>query len=319
MNIVFTICSSNYLSQALSLKSSFLKHNKETSFYIILADRKPNFINDEAIIEVEEIGIDSEIFKTLLTEYNIIEFNTAIKPFAFDYFMKSESPKKIIYLDPDILVYHSFDKLFNELGGNNFMLTPHLLNPIHDKSIYHLLLDTINTGTYNLGFLGLTINPTTIGFIDWWKEHLTHYGHNRILEGQFYDQKVMNLVPAFYEKVLVTRNPGRNIAEWNLHERNITKDDGVYYINSEVLEFFHFSGIKITDYQNNINRNKLLKSIDSPELKMLVEEYITENKTNNYEKLRNLDCFYTLQPNIHRASRKEIYLYKLKQWARLKK
>src|SRR5690554_4432392 len=220
MNIVFTICSSNYLSQALSLKSSFLKHNKETSFYIILADRKPNFINDEAIIEVEEIGIDSEIFKTLLTEYNIIEFNTAIKPFAFDFLVKSRKSNNIVYLDPDILVFQSFERLFIELNDYNFMLTPHILNPIKNKSFYKLLLDTINTGTFNLGFLGLNINETTIGFIEWWKSHLTHYGHNRILEGQFYDQKVMNLVPTFYEKVLVSRNPGRNIAEWNFHERS---------------------------------------------------------------------------------------------------
>ncbi|WP_109359725.1 glycosyltransferase family protein [Brumimicrobium oceani] len=298
---------------------SYLKHNKDAEFYIILADKKPEFIKDESIVEVENIGIIAEVFSTLLKEYNIIEFNTAIKPFAFDFLVKSRKPNNIVYLDPDILVYQSFDKLFNELEGNNFMLTPHILNPIKNKAIYHLLLATINTGTYNLGFLGLNINETTIGFIEWWKSHLTHYGHNRILEGQFYDQKVMNLVPAFYEKVLITRNSGRNIAEWNFHERSLSKKDEKYYVNSDLLEFFHFSGVKITSYEDNLGLNKLIRLADSVELKVLIENYISENKLNHYEKLRTIPCAYQLQPNIHRASKKEVYIYKIKKWLSSKK
>lgn len=319
MNITFTICSSNYLSQALSLKNSFIKFNPNSSFYIILSDRKPDFIVDEQIIEVENIGIDSKTWETLLSEYNIIEFNTAIKPFAFAYLIKNKQASKIVYLDPDILVFQSFDKLFSELEEANFMLTPHILNPIENETIYHILLNIINTGTFNLGFLGLNINAITSGFIEWWKKHLTTYGHNRIMEGQFYDQKVMNLIPAFYEKVLVSRNPGRNVAEWNLHERKITNENGVYQVNEDVLEFFHFSSVKITNYEDNLKRNQFLKLADSPILKSLIEQYILENKANQYEQLRYIPCAFQLQPNIHRASRKEVYVYKLKKWLGLRK
>ncbi|MEX1190556.1 MAG: hypothetical protein WEA99_01195 [Brumimicrobium sp.] len=319
MNIVFTICSSNYLSQALSLKGSFLKHNPDKAFYIVLADRKPEFINDKSIVEVKKIGIKLDVFDTLLAEYNIIEFNTAIKPFAFAYFMRNENPDNVVYLDPDILIYQSFNKLIDELNESDFILTPHLLKPIQNKELYHLMLDTINTGTYNLGFLGLHNSETTKGFIEWWQEHLTYYGHNRILEGQFYDQKVMNLIPGFYDNVLVSKSFGRNVAEWNLHERKISKKSGEFYINSELLEFFHFSGVKITNYEDNLNQNNLIKLADSPELKTLIEGYISLNKENHYERLKSLPCFFNLQPNIHRASRKEIYLHKIKKWLHLKR
>lgn len=319
MNVVFTICSNNYLSQALSLRESLKSTQKDIVLYIILADKKQDFYDDDLIIEVANIGIDMLVFETLLNEYNIIEFNTAIKPFAFYFLMQQKAASKIIYLDPDILVYHSLSTVWGELEENDFILTPHLLKPVENIELYHLLLGCINTGVYNLGFLAIRVNEVTKSFINWWKKHLTSFGHNDILNGQFYDQKVMNLLPAFFENVKISRHSGRNVAEWNLHERDLVFKDGSYYSNNVLLEFFHFSGVKISTYSQNILNNKLLEKSQSAVLKSLIEKYIEMNIHFRYKERINTPCYYQLQPNIHRASRKEIYLYKLKKWLTLKK
>jgi hypothetical protein len=63
------------------------------------------------------------------------------------------------------------------------------------------------------------------------------------LDGLFTDQKWMNLVPCFHDKgVLVSRNPGYNLAHWNMHARELRSIQGEYLVDGYPLVFFHFSG-----------------------------------------------------------------------------
>lgn len=311
MQTTFTICSSNYLSLALSLKESFLLHHPNCTFYIFLIDKKPDFILDNQVIEIEEIGIPNEIFKQLLENYNLIELNTSVKPFIIEYLFQKRNCKKIIYLDPDILVYHTFDSIWQQLDTYGFVLTPHIINPIISEDEYYLLLGTINTGVFNLGFFAVNMQTEeSQRLIKWWKEHLINYGHNAILNGEFYDQKVMNLLPIFSGKCLISKNFGMNVAEWNLHERKINKKNEQYTINDEPLLFFHFSSIKITSFEDNLKKNIRIQKNNSELLNELISNYINLNNKYQYDKLKLIPCHYKLKPNIHRASRLEIWKYK---------
>jgi glycosyltransferase involved in cell wall biosynthesis len=65
--------------------------------------------------------------------------------------------------------------------------------------------------------------------------------------GMFTDQRWVDLLSAFLPKLVVLRDPGYNIAYWNLHERTIRRtDDGWRVTFSDGTEcdlvFFHFSG-----------------------------------------------------------------------------
>lgn len=315
MKAIFTICSSNYLSQALSLKKSIADHCKDVLFVIILSDRTPTYLSDDqSIIEVEKLNIPMNEFQQLLDTYNIIEFNTALKPFAFEYINSELHADQIIYLDPDILVYQDLKSLFDALTNYDFIVTPHIIAPITNSKIDYLTLGTINTGIFNLGFFAASMNQEGKQFIAWWKNHLLKYGHNDILNGQFYDQKVINLLPIFSDKLLILKEPGYNVAEWNLHERALSKKDTVYYVNDKILYFFHFSSVKISNYTANLELNRQFKRDGSPVLKELIENYIHQNQLNGFEQLKSVPCHYILRPNIHRASRKEVYMFKLRQW-----
>jgi hypothetical protein len=108
MTLVFTLCSNNYLAQAINLGNSLLKYNPSYLFKIGLVDRKNNSIDYSAvpyeIIEVENIGIND--FEELYKKFNITELSTAVKPFYFHYFfLGGNAVTDVIYLDPDILVY----------------------------------------------------------------------------------------------------------------------------------------------------------------------------------------------------------------------
>ena len=88
MNTIFTICSNNYLAQAKTLGDSVLKYHPNHNFTIVLCDKLSQEIDYSAftnfnIIEAHNIGIDN--FEYMTKNYNIVELNTAIKPFVFDF------------------------------------------------------------------------------------------------------------------------------------------------------------------------------------------------------------------------------------------
>src|ERR1035437_5948390 len=111
MIIVFTLCSNNYLAQAITLGNSLLKHNPDYTFKIGLVDKINSQIDYGIIpfdiVAVENIGIT--VFDEMFKRYSITELNTAVKPFYFQHFFKIYNPGDIIiYLDPDILVFNPF-------------------------------------------------------------------------------------------------------------------------------------------------------------------------------------------------------------------
>jgi hypothetical protein len=70
------------------------------------------------------------------------------------------------------------------------------------------------------------------------------FGFNDVPFGTFVDQKWIDLVPAFFDKVCILKHPGCNIAYWNLHERTLSQGKDAILVNNQPLCFFHFSGVK---------------------------------------------------------------------------
>lgn len=270
MNLVFTLCSNNYLAQAICLGTSFLKYNHDYAFKIGLVDRKDEVINYNQIpfeqIEVEKIGIAS--FDEMIRQYSITELNTAVKPFYFKYFFDlNQAIDKIIYLDPDILVYGPFTELEKVLAEDAIVITPHFTTPINDDK-FQAENDFLNSGLYNLGFLAVKRSIESAGFLDWWADRLSHKAYINFAKGMFTDQLWINFVPLFFKNVKVLTHPGYNTAYWNLHERSLTEKNNNYFVNSTFpLIFFHFSGYDplkpyiLSKYQNRFtfeNRKDVL-------------------------------------------------------------
>jgi hypothetical protein len=313
MTIAFTICSNNYLAQAITLGHSLLTYNPGYIFKIGLVDKKDISIDYNSIpfeiVAVENIGIDE--WDKMILRYNIQELNTAVKPFFFNYFMDlAISCKKIIYLDPDILIYSSFSELENELETNDIVVTPHITVPINDDNV-PCENDILNTGLYNLGFMAIRISPNSKKMISWWADRLKNKGYNDVKNGMFTDQLWINFVPIFFEKVKLLIHPGYNMAYWNLQERTISVKEQSYFINDLFrLVFFHFSGFfptkpdQISKYQNRFTfseRNDILP---------LFQEYSELLGLNKYPYFQTFNCHYN---GIKEQNDEKIVLEKVKQ------
>ena len=88
-------------------------------------------------------------------KYEITELSTAVKPFFLEKLFTDLGADKVIYLDPDILVYRPLDQVIGLLDDHGVVLTPHILEPLADDK-NPSELDFLRVGTYNLGFLALS-------------------------------------------------------------------------------------------------------------------------------------------------------------------
>ncbi len=272
---LFTIISKNYISSARVLIKSFLKYHPEVKTFVLLADKIDGYFEPEKepfeVIEADSLGIKD--FDAFSFKYNIVEFNTAVKPFFFEYLFSHYGYKKIIYLDPDIVVFRPLAEIFESLDGFSIILTPHILSPLPDDGRSPRDIDMLKVGCFNLGFIGLSQTKNTGQFLSWWKDRLYDKCLQAPLSGYAVDQIWPSLVPCFFDDYYILRSPGYNVAYWNLHERTITQKQREYFINKTPLYFFHFSGFdpgnlnKISKYQNRFE----LKDI--PPLGELFEMY----------------------------------------------
>ena len=277
---VFTIASKNYLHHVRVLMDSIRKHHPEWRCFLLLADCVDNCFDPAAenfeIIEAKDLAIPE--FRRFAFQYSIMEFNTAVKPWAFEHLFEGYDVGRVIYFDPDIRLYRPLRELEEALDAHDIVLTPHLTQHLPDDGKYPSELDILRSGTHNLGFAALRRSEQTTQMLGWWQGRLLKDCRKAVAEGIFVDQKWIDLIPSLYPSYMLLRNPGYNVAYWNLHERPITRDqNGIVMAAGQPLAFFHFSGFDPvkSDVLSKHNTRYMLADVPS-ETQSLFEEYRQE-------------------------------------------
>lgn len=294
MNIAFTLCSINYLGQAQTLYNSLHKSNPGWKLIIGLVDKNVHHADLSSIkgeiLEVEELDIDG--FEEMVSTYSIVELITAVKPSYFIYLLNHyPAAEKIIYFDPDIMVFGSLNSLENKLERSDIILSPHLTTPITDEYLpteKHIF----DTGVFNLGFLAVKRSPNTLNMLQWWAEKLRHSCFVDLSRGLFVDQIWMNIVPAYFDRVLIDKCPGYNMAHWNLHEREITGWNNGYMVNGEPLVFFHFSHYNPSKPNEIAAFHTRYTFKTRPDLLEIFHSYHHQLLENNYFGFKKISCYY---------------------------
>jgi glycosyltransferase involved in cell wall biosynthesis len=220
------------------------RHNPSYQRFVILVDTIDGYIKpgDEpfTIILSSDLAIPHSSWVHF--KYTILELNTAVKPYAIEHLAKKYDIARIVYFDPDIKVYRPLDELILELDSSDLLLTPHLLDPIDDEC-YPNEIDILRSGSFNLGFVALRINEGTIRLARWWQEKLYDHCYVDLARGLFTDQRWMDLVPGLFPNIKIIREPGYNVAYWNIKQRHVEHNTDGYTVNKQPLFFFHFSGL----------------------------------------------------------------------------
>lgn len=294
MNCTFTICAKNYLAQALTLRESFLKHNPSLSFYIFLADKIDGVEDVDGVVTLDKSWIPDWV--NMAYKYDVIEFNTSIKPFCFGKLFK-EGYEKVIYLDPDIYVTRPLDYIYECLNNKSVVLTPHYCD-IEEHFDGAVSEETFNkAGIYNLGFCALKNDKVGQEIAKWWQNRLQYKCYSQSSEGLFVDQKWMDYIPGFFpDATCVSSHHGMNVAIWNLHERELFIDDKQGYLirrkktgDEFPLLFFHFSGFDPFETTIINRRHPQFNVTTYPSFKPIIEEYRERVYANGYDRFSKMN------------------------------
>lgn len=245
--MVYTSAALNYLPKVRKLFASVRKHHPEFELVLALADRLPatmDFSKEplDRVISVEQLDIPDRT--RWIYFHTLVELATAIKPFVMASLLREPNVDRVIYLDPDMVLFSRIDDIVSVLGTANIALTPHQTEPettleaIEDNEICSL-----KHGIYNLGFIAVSNTDEAKRFAQWWSDRVYYYCVADIPNGLFTDQRWIDFAPVFFDGVHILKSPRFNVATWNLTTRKLAGDQAKgYTVNGEPLGFYHFTG-----------------------------------------------------------------------------
>lgn len=246
--IGFTSFTFSYLSKANLLALSLRKAHPDWYLLAVITDDLPPDLTEASVLNYfDEIiwskNLPIENFESWIFTHNIVEACTAVKGPALKYILDQYQPLKVFYLDPDIAVFNPLDDVIHQLNHDNIILTPHQLHPDSEyRSIQDNEIGSLKFGIYNLGFIAVNNSPEANRFASWWSERLLEFCYDDIPNGLFTDQRWCDHVPVFFDKVHILKDPGYNVASWNLSNRNLYyHPNGTLLVNGYPLRFYHFT------------------------------------------------------------------------------
>ena len=273
---ICTIVARNYLPYARVLTESFLaQHPSGESIVLVIDDRDEDV--DESrepfrVVRPDALSIDR--FEAMAAMYDVTELATAVKPWLLEHLLSDDDAGPIAYFDPDIRFYAPVEQIEQLTIEHELVLTPHITAPIPDDGRQPGELDLMASGVYNLGFVAMAPSERIRELLRWWQKRLRYDCVIDHALGYFVNQRWFDLVPNTFEGTAMLRDPGMNVAYWNLHERTIARaPDGHWLVNGQALRFYHFSGFNPETPHLLSKHQTRARLSDHPDLARLCAEF----------------------------------------------
>jgi hypothetical protein len=247
--VLCTVCAANHLPKVACLTKSLIDTQPKHQSTVCLMERNRSAmdgidLSSIRVILASELGIPN--FDSFLFRHRVVEACGAVKAQLLLWAMRNFPQEKyFLYLDPDVYAYSRFEELESAFPQIDVLVTPHHL---HDEesldSIQDHMIRTLMCGIYNSGFLAVRRSSVSQEFLEWWNKKLRLFCYCDFSLGLYNEQKWIDVAFSFFE-INVFREPGYNVANWNVAKRCFTKANKPYsyLVNGRPLRFFHFSMI----------------------------------------------------------------------------
>jgi len=250
--LCFSSFTFSYLNRARVLFQTVRRFHPDWELVALITDDAPpgfafRLRNEpfDRVVWAHDLGIED--FQAWLFKHDIVEVCTAVKgPFLHQ--ACGSGADAVIYLDPDTALFESLSPLVDLLADHDILLTPHLIDPnTTEAAILDNDLSASRTGIFNLGFVMVRAAGEGARFARWWNDRLLDFCYDDMPAGLFVDQRWCDHVPALFDRVKVVRDPGYNVASWNLSQRKVAiGKDGAITVNGAPLRFWHFTKLGAT-------------------------------------------------------------------------
>jgi hypothetical protein len=247
-----TVASRRFLAQARVTAESFLEHHPGGRFAVLIPDDPEG--TRTVGVEVEElrprdIGIDDRELHRMALTYSVKELSCAMKVFLLEHFVAGGNVT--VMLDGDVCVYADLSPLADLARRHGLVLTPQSVSarPTPDRyppmrgraprmrNALGAEQGAIRAGTYNTGVMAAA--PEAAPFCDWWRQRVSRYCLLEPDLGLFQEQGWTALAPTLFD-CYVLREPGWNVSGFDLHDRDVTWEDGRPAFRGAPVRCFHY-------------------------------------------------------------------------------
>ncbi len=287
MNAVFTICAKNYLPRAwVTLGDSIRRLHPDLAFHVFLVDEPEGWVQPahERFCTMTVSSIAIPHFRQMAFKYDVLELSCAVKPYLFQYLFREYGYDRLIYFDPDVFVYSSLEVVFSLLDNALLVLTPHLTKLEAATEGAMPLGSFRSVGAFNLGFAAIRDCERARTLVGWWADRVADEGFGDRIDAQHVDQKWMDLGPGMLgDDLVISRDPGLNAAQWNMHERRLETEGGRYLMDGRPLVFDHHTSFHPRHPERLAQRQSKFTLENRPEYGPMMKAYAEQLLANGYE------------------------------------
>lgn len=272
---ICTALTKNFASFARVLARSLRAVHPDIPVFAAVAERAEALDgwreSDFALLPLETLGVPDLPRQAFLNPPH--ELTVLTKPLVLSHVL-GLGFDTVVFLDSDILVLDDLGPVLSTSAAHAITLAPHLLSPPEDDAAVREL-GIVRAGTFNGGFIAVSARPEARRFLEWWTARILTWNRLEPRSGLHHDQRWLDLVPAFFEDVAIVRDPGCNVAYWNLPERRLQLDGDRVTVTGGPCRFFHFSGFDprtpgaITRHSSRVQR------VDLGPAAALFDRYVT--------------------------------------------
>ena len=237
---ICTIAAKRNLALGRVVCRSFQRHHPNVPAYLLLADRVDGYFDPAAepfrMVLPDELGMPE--IGGMSERYSQQEFSYALTPFLMDW-VRRQGFARVLFLKEESLVTGDLGPVMDLLSEASLLLTPHLLRPLSEAAREQNILQC---GTFNGGFVGMADTAEAVRFVRWWQGRMATHCHYDPAAGMHFEQRWLDLAHSYVDRVAVVRDPGVNVAHWNLPERVVTLEGDAIRVDGQPGRLFRFSG-----------------------------------------------------------------------------
>jgi hypothetical protein len=231
------------LSLARVLARSFHEHHAGIPFFVLLADEVDGWFDpaQEPFELIPLAALDIPHAERFRFRYAKQPLSYATTPFLLAHLV-DRGFGRVLFFKQESLVLGDHSQVLDRLTRHPLVLTPHLLSPLAGPDAAGRELNILQSGVFNVGLLGVAAGETTLRFLAWWQDRVSTHCAHAIADGIHYEQRWLDLVPAYFPTAHVLRDPAFNVAHWNLPDRRVEIRGDRVFADGHPCRLFRFSG-----------------------------------------------------------------------------
>lgn len=280
-----TLFDSYYIDKGITLAKSFNDVCPgEFNLFIFCFDEKSqkvlNDLNIPGVTVLSNVDLENEyeILLKLKEERSKAEYCWTCTPVTIEYVLNHYDVDSCTYIDADLYFFANPKVLFNELGNDNVIITPHrFTNSLKDRRFLN------RSGKYCVEFNYFDKSENARKALTWWRDKCFEWCFHLYEKDRMGDQKYLVKFPELFQGVHELENLGGGMAPWNLSQYEYAGEAGAIInirekASGKIFQpvFYHFQDIRyLPNRKVNIKSNshdKTLKyALYKPYLKAIEE------------------------------------------------